>query len=209
MVKKYVAEQQVDAEVKEEEDEVTAVAEAVVEVVVRNHVRIRFVRNQCQHDEIGRVIAEVEHVIGEPFVGNRAKHVNEDVLWEILQQVNNEYCVGKVLGEDVVVEASRKEVPRWISVGKATEKSVDEDLEKVLKVVLETIERCIETEKMMISEKCSVKLVTNGMVDINWKVVIEEDLGVEVEANKIEIGMEMVDQEVDFVLEVILLGNVM
>ena len=40
-------------------------------------------------------------------------------------------------------------------------------------------------------------------------MVIEEDLGVEVEANKIDLGMEIVDQEVNFVLEVILLGNVM
>ena len=90
-----------------------------------------------------------------------------------------------------------------------TENVVDEALEKVLQVVNETIERCIETEKMTISEKCLVKLVTNGMVDINRKVVIEEDLGVEVEANQIDPEMEMVDQEVNFVLGGILLGNVM
>ena len=56
----FVAEQQVDAEAKEENDGIAAVAEDVVKVVVRNHVCIPFVRNQRQHDEIGRVIAEVE-----------------------------------------------------------------------------------------------------------------------------------------------------
>ena len=59
LVQKFVAQQQVDAEVKEENDEI-AVDEDVDKVVVRNHVRIPFVRNQRQHYEIGRVIAEVE-----------------------------------------------------------------------------------------------------------------------------------------------------
>ena len=52
------------------------------------------------------------NVVAEPFVGNLAKHVNDDVLEESLQKVSSEYCIGRVLGEYVVIEATREDVPR-------------------------------------------------------------------------------------------------
>ena len=104
-----------DAEVKQEEYEVVFVVEVVVEVAVRNYIYVRFVRNQSQHDEVGRAIAEVEHVLVQPIVGNLAKDVNEDVFYErgdaeLLAQIHHtcELRLARgvpseqVLGEDIV-----------------------------------------------------------------------------------------------------------
>ena len=174
----------VDAEVKEEEYEVVVVVDVVVEVAVRNYIYVIFARNQSQHDEVGRAIAEVEHVLVQPIVGNLAKDVNEDVLYEsgdaeLLAQIHHtcelrfargapsEQVLGKdlvgmvlkqqMLGQAIVENVAVQTVAiiGWLHsvfVGIVTENLVDKALGKVPEEVVGTIERYVETQKMIISK---------------------------------------------------------
>ena len=67
------------------------------------------------------MIAEVERVVAEPFVGNLAKHVNENVLQEICEKVLDEDAVGNILREYGLVEVTVEDVIEQVIVRHAVE----------------------------------------------------------------------------------------